>query len=93
MNRSDKVTSDFLAPILVLKITKETCQRKSVKTLGSMYAITIKQNINTAMFGFVKKQTCISKNTSCSIQSPQRLYRFNIKFVFYLKVFKLRAEE
>lgn len=62
--------------------------RGSVNTLGSRYAITIKQNINRTMFGLVKKQTCISKNTSCSIQGPPRHKRFNIKFVF-----KLRAEK
>lgn len=36
---------------------------EEVSTLGSIYAVTIKQNINRTMFGLVKKQTCISKRS------------------------------
>lgn len=47
-----------------------------------MYAITIKQNINTAVFGLVKKQTCISKTLHAQFNSmPPRLYRYYIKLV------------
>lgn len=69
MNRSDKVTSDFLALNFGFENYKRN--RGSVKTLGSMYAITIKQNINTAMFGFVKKQTCISKTLHAQFKAPK----------------------
>lgn len=53
---------------------------KKKHTLGSFYAITTKQNINIPMFGLVTKTNMHIKNPSCLIQSPPRLYRFNIKF-------------
>lgn len=47
-----------------------------------MYAVTTKQNINIAMFGWVKKQTCISKTLHAQFNSmPPRLYRYYIKLV------------
>lgn len=60
----------LLVPILVLKLQKESV-KGSVKTLGSTYVITMKQNINTAMFGLVKKQTCISKTFHAQFKAPQ----------------------
>lgn len=75
----------LVAAILVLRLQKKkkkkVCQvRGSVNTLGSMYAITIKQNINTAMFGLVKKRHAYQKHFMLN-STPPRLYRFNIKLV------------
>lgn len=47
--------------------------RGTVNTLGSIYAITTKQNINITMFGFVKKkQTCISKTHHAQFKAPPK---------------------
>lgn len=89
---TDKGNKWLLAPILVLKLQKKSV-RGSVKTLGSMYAITIKQNINTAMFGLVKKQTCISKTLHAQFKAPQRQYRFNIKFFSLSKSIQIKVRE
>lgn len=67
--------------------------RGSVSTLGSIYAITKKQNINRTMFGLVKKQTCISKRSPRTksthphhkrvcIKITEDLF-FNFRFVFF----------
>lgn len=44
-----------------------------------MYAITIKQNINTAVFGFVKKQTCISKTLHAHFKAPPKTIQIEYK--------------
>ena len=69
-----KRTSDkqLVTLILVLTLQKKSV-RGSINTLGSMYAITIKQNINTAMFGLVKKQTCISKTLHAQFKAPKTI--------------------
>lgn len=77
--RSDKVTSDFFPP--------KKSVRGNGRTLGSIYAITITQNINTAMFGLVKKLTGVSKRFMRNSKPPPpvlpKAYTgFNIKLFF-----------
>lgn len=79
MNKCEGKTR-LVAQNLVWKLQKKSV-RGSVNTLGSMYAVTLKQNINTAMFGLVKNKHAYQKHFMLNLKPAPRLYRFNIKVV------------